>query len=133
LGHRTVPILEVGKLKFKDLNKNGKLDPYEDWRLPNETRIQDLVSQMTLDEKAGMMLISTTRMAGDFAFEQGKPKDLSLMVLMRKIWFKISICLVANLCHIHCFRHQELLKGKEKHLRNFILRQYRRQNHSRMV
>jgi hypothetical protein len=27
LGHRTVPILTVGKLKFKDLNKNGKLDP----------------------------------------------------------------------------------------------------------
>jgi beta-glucosidase len=59
LGHRTVPILTVGKLKFKDLNKNGKLDAYEDWRLPINTRIQNLVSQMTLDEKAGMMLSTT--------------------------------------------------------------------------
>jgi beta-glucosidase len=28
------PTLRVGKLSFKDLNKNNKLDKYEDWRLP---------------------------------------------------------------------------------------------------
>lgn len=27
------PILEVDGYKFKDMNKNGQLDPYEDWRL----------------------------------------------------------------------------------------------------
>jgi beta-glucosidase len=43
-------------------NKNKKLDAYEDWRLPIDARVKDLVSQMNLEEKVGFMLISTTRM-----------------------------------------------------------------------
>jgi beta-glucosidase len=46
-------------LQFKDLNKNGKVDVYEDWRLPVDQRVADLLSQMTLEEKAGMFLINT--------------------------------------------------------------------------
>lgn len=65
------PTLRVGKLSFKDLNKNNKLDKYEDWRLPVGARIKDLVSQMTLEEKVGFMLISTTRMGGDQVFSNG--------------------------------------------------------------
>lgn len=49
-------IIEVDGLKFKDLNGNGKLDAYEDWRLSPEERANDLVAQMTKEEKAGMML-----------------------------------------------------------------------------
>lgn len=56
LGARKVNIINDGQYQFKDLNKNGALDKYEDWRLPMEERIADLVSQMTLEEKAGMML-----------------------------------------------------------------------------
>ena len=41
---------------FKDLNRNGVLDPYEDWRLPAEERAADLASRLTLDEMAGLML-----------------------------------------------------------------------------
>jgi beta-glucosidase len=74
LGTRTVKTLTDRGLSFKDLNKNGKLDRYEDWRLPVDTRIQDLISQMTIEEKVGFMLISTTRMAGDNSFQQGGPK-----------------------------------------------------------
>ncbi|MCQ2147125.1 MAG: glycoside hydrolase family 3 C-terminal domain-containing protein [Bacteroidales bacterium] len=55
LGARKVNIITEGKYQFKDLNKNGKLDVYEDWRQPMDTRIADLVSQMTLEEKAGLM------------------------------------------------------------------------------
>ena len=55
LGARKSPILTEGKYQFKDLNKNGKLDPYEDWRLPMEARIADLVGQMTLEEKVGLL------------------------------------------------------------------------------
>lgn len=65
------PTLRVGKLSFKDLNKNNKLDKYEDWRLPVDVRVKDLVSQMTLEEKLGFMLISTTRMGGDQVFSNG--------------------------------------------------------------
>ncbi|MCP5100479.1 MAG: glycoside hydrolase family 3 protein [Chloroflexi bacterium] len=49
------PHLEVDGLTFRDLNKNGKLDPYEDSRLPIADRVEDLLSQMTLEEKAGLM------------------------------------------------------------------------------
>ncbi len=74
LGNRTVEILTVNNLKFKDLNKNYKLDQYEDWRLPNNVRIKDLIGQMTIEEKIGFMLISSTRLAGDYSFQPNAPK-----------------------------------------------------------
>ena len=55
LGARKVNILTERKYQFKDLNKNGVLDVYEDWRRPMDERIADLVSQMTLEEKVGLM------------------------------------------------------------------------------
>lgn len=56
---RSKNIIEVDGLKFKDLNNNGKLDPYEDWRLSIKKRVENLVSLMNIDEKIGMMLINT--------------------------------------------------------------------------
>ncbi len=53
-----VKIIESGGFYFKDLNKNGKLDPYEDWRLPADTRAKNLASLMTIDQIAGLMLYS---------------------------------------------------------------------------
>lgn len=41
---------------FKDLNRNGKLDPYEDWRLPVEERAKDLASRLSVEEMSGLML-----------------------------------------------------------------------------
>jgi beta-glucosidase len=35
--------------RFLDLNKNGKLDVYEDPRQPLDARVEDLLSQMTVD------------------------------------------------------------------------------------
>jgi hypothetical protein len=49
---RVVQVLQIDGLLFKDLNKNGKLDVYEDWRQPIEERVKDLVAQMTLEEKS---------------------------------------------------------------------------------
>jgi len=49
-------ILEVDGLKFKDMNGNGALDVYEDWRASADERIADLLSQMTLAEKVGLCL-----------------------------------------------------------------------------
>ena len=76
LGHRSAEILKIDGLEFKDLNKNHKLDKYEDWRLPVEERIKNLISQMTLEEKIGFMVISTTRMSGDFSFQPNGPKSV---------------------------------------------------------
>ncbi|MEU8077781.1 discoidin domain-containing protein [Catellatospora citrea] len=39
----------------RDLNKNGAIEPYEDWRQPVETRVNDLLGRMTLEEKAYQM------------------------------------------------------------------------------
>jgi len=53
------PIITVGSNSFKDLNGNGQLDAYEDWRLPVSQRVDDLLSRMTLQEKAGLMQITS--------------------------------------------------------------------------
>jgi beta-glucosidase len=61
---RSARTLQVDGLQFKDLNKNGKLDVYEDWRKSPQARAKDLVSQMTLEEKAGAMMHGTLRTGG---------------------------------------------------------------------
>ena len=49
------PILEDDRIQFRDLNKNGRLDVYEDPRQPIEDRVEDLLGQMTVEEKVGLM------------------------------------------------------------------------------
>ena len=53
---RVKNIIEVDGYQFKDLNDNGALDPYEDWRLPPEERAEDLLSQMDATQKASQMV-----------------------------------------------------------------------------
>lgn len=50
--------IQVDGLYFKDLNSNGSLDVYEDYRQPVEDRVNDLLSQMTTEEKTGTMIFS---------------------------------------------------------------------------
>ncbi len=45
---------------FRDLNKNGKMDVYEDKSQTVEKRVENLISLMTIEEKAGQMFISGT-------------------------------------------------------------------------
>jgi len=40
---------------YRDLNKNGRLDLYEDSRVSVEDRVSDLMKQMNLEEKVGLM------------------------------------------------------------------------------
>lgn len=54
-----VTILVENGYAFKDLNKNGELDKYEDWRLSEDQRAEDLASQLTIEEIAGLMLYSS--------------------------------------------------------------------------
>ena len=53
-----VKILTIDGFAFKDLNKNGKLDKYEDWRLSYDERAKDLASKLTVEQIAGLMLYS---------------------------------------------------------------------------
>lgn len=74
LGVRTVKILDHDGYRFKDLNRNGKLDKYEDWRLESKIRSLDLLSQMSIEEKAGFMLINSLNMVGTRAAEASAGK-----------------------------------------------------------
>ena len=56
-------------LTYRDLNKNGKLDIYEDPRQPIAARIDDLLGQMTLAEKAGMLFINGAKVNADGSIE----------------------------------------------------------------
>ena len=93
LGYSTasgVKLITVDGFAFKDLNKNGKLDKYEDWRLSVDVRAKDLASKMSVEQIAGLMLYSRhqpipTGCRGFFAgtyngkpFEESgaKPSDL---------------------------------------------------------
>jgi len=55
---RAVPVIEVDGQHFRDLNRNGALDLYEDWRRSPEERAKDLLARMTLAEKAGQMVVA---------------------------------------------------------------------------
>ena len=54
-----VSIIREGRHVFKDLNRNGELDVYEDWRRSIDDRVADLADQLSLEEIAGLMLYST--------------------------------------------------------------------------
>jgi beta-glucosidase len=56
--HQSGLIRSEGGLRYRDLNKNGRLDVYEDPRQPIEARVEDLLQQMTVEEKAGMLFIN---------------------------------------------------------------------------
>lgn len=69
LGNKA-PELTIEGVQFRDLNKNGELDVYEDSRLSVEERVNDLVAQMSLEEKAGSMFITMIGMT-----PEGDPID----------------------------------------------------------
>ena len=59
LGSRTGRLITHDNLQFRDLNGDGELNPYEDWRLTPAERAADLVTRMTTEEKAGLMVIGS--------------------------------------------------------------------------
>ncbi len=63
---------------YRDLNRNGVMDPYEDPRLPVEARVDDLVARLSLAEKAGLMVHSVVMVSVDGAVDgtplhEGRP------------------------------------------------------------
>lgn len=123
LGFRSAKIIKKAGLEFKDLNKNGKLDAYEDWRLPVETRVQDLISKMSIEEKVGFMLISTTRLAGDFSFQQNAPRAEITSGFNEEDLKQETNMFSRKPLPFPLLTASGTTKGvKERHLRHFILR-----------
>ncbi|KGE71979.1 glycoside hydrolase family 3 protein [Spirochaeta lutea] len=70
----TEPILSAGNdkgvitsrgLEFKDSNGNGKLEPYEDWRLTPRDRAGDLVERMAVEEKLALLNWRSLNLGGE--------------------------------------------------------------------
>ena len=51
-----ITLIEVDGYAFKDLDKDGELDPYEDWRLDAATRAADIASKLDSDAIMPLML-----------------------------------------------------------------------------
>jgi beta-glucosidase len=79
---KEAPTLTVEGHTFRDLNKNGKLDIYEDVRAPLNSRVDDLTGQMNLEEKAGLMFITMIAMdkAGGLSNETSILNPFSLLL-----------------------------------------------------
>jgi beta-glucosidase len=76
-----VKTLIIDSLTFRDLNKNGKMDIYEDSRRLVDERINDLLSQMNIEEKAGSMFIPPVSMKKDGSISE-KPSLSDVFSLM---------------------------------------------------
>jgi len=50
---------------YRDLNGNGRMDPYEDPRLPVEARVEDLLARLSLEEKVGLMFQTVIEAGAD--------------------------------------------------------------------
>jgi beta-glucosidase-like glycosyl hydrolase len=62
---------------FRDLNKSGTIEPYENWTLPIETRIDDLIGRMTASEKAMQLFFVVERFpTAGWHFGPAMPSDL---------------------------------------------------------
>lgn len=72
-----VTIIEDDGYAFKDLNKNGKLDAYEDWRLDDAERAAALVELLSRDERAALMINAENSSVsnGDFPDEMKAALD----------------------------------------------------------
>jgi beta-glucosidase len=63
-------------VEYRDLNGNGRMDPFEDPRLPVEKRVEDLLGRMSLPEKAGLMFHTVIEAGADGTVKEA-PGEIS--------------------------------------------------------
>ncbi|WP_020531831.1 glycoside hydrolase family 3 protein [Flexithrix dorotheae] len=126
LGVRSIELLKEDNYQFKDMNKNGKLDIYEDWRLSTDERVANLLSQMSVEEKVGFMLISTINMGSDSEDENTSPFNRNRKVtsdLYEKDDIRETNFFTRKPLPVPMMGVSGTTKGiLERHLRHFILR-----------
>jgi beta-glucosidase len=72
-------ITSAGGIMFRDLNGNGTMEPYENPTLPTDERVADLLTRMTLEEKAGLMMMSVLETSDDGNIVEGEGRVRSLL------------------------------------------------------
>ncbi len=91
-------LIEQDGLWFRDLNKNGSLDVYEDWRQDIDARVADVLSQMSLDMKLGNLANDFTGgafspiypMQDEWLYSQEDHITLSDNITYRPMWYEIN-------------------------------------------
>jgi beta-glucosidase len=79
LDSRHAPVIDQDGLHFRDSNRDGQVNPYEDWRLDPQVRATDLVGRMTLAEKAGTMMHGSLPGIGNVVGFSTQGYDLALL------------------------------------------------------
>ena len=98
------PVLEENGYSFRDLNKNGGLDVYEDSRQEIDKRIENLISQMTIEEKAAMLFHTPIAMNKDGTLlEKPNPGNIfsfvspsSSSLILKKLMNHFNVFLIAD-------------------------------------
>ncbi|HZK05251.1 MAG TPA: glycoside hydrolase family 3 N-terminal domain-containing protein [Actinomycetaceae bacterium] len=112
IGARVKPTIMVDGLTFKDLNGDGELQPYEDWRLNAEERAADLAARMEIDELIGLMVINSRPM-GRYQKDPAKTSHDGLLDEERYESHRMG--------SPHLEGSTEIIE--EKHVRHFIARE----------
>jgi beta-glucosidase len=87
IGARKKPVLTVGRLRFHDLNGDGQLQPYEDWRRTPKVRADDLLARMTIEEKSGLIIYGTFPNVGGKPFGDWDMDAVRQAITVKNIHF----------------------------------------------
>ena len=75
IGVTTCGVIVKDGLFFKDMDNDGVLSPYEDWRNDDETRARDMVAHLTLNQQAGLVLNTLWNTPISFTREGAKDEN----------------------------------------------------------
>jgi beta-glucosidase len=90
IGHRAKPVITQNGLRFHDLDGDGRLSRFEDWRLAPAERATDLIGRMTRAEKAGLLMHGTPPTTDGLPTGRWDVPSLQTIVARRHIRFFIS-------------------------------------------
>ena len=75
IGVTTCGVIVKHGLFFKDMDNDGVLSPYEDWRNDDETRARDMVAHLPLNQQAGLVLNTLWNTPLSFTREEAKDEN----------------------------------------------------------
>ena len=80
IGVTTCGVIVKDGLYFKDMDNDGILSPYEDWRNDPETRAKDMVAHLPLQQQAGLVINSLWNTPVSMKMEDAKDEGYALTI-----------------------------------------------------
>ncbi|MEZ5260164.1 MAG: glycoside hydrolase family 3 N-terminal domain-containing protein, partial [Ilumatobacteraceae bacterium] len=94
---RSLPTFHYDGERFRDLDGDGVLAPYEDWRLDPITRARDLLGRMTAAEKVGTLLHGTARASGSSMGVIGRGTHYDLDSARDQVYLRFVTSMITRL------------------------------------